>query len=78
MLYIAEKMKMSLAEVAVNWTEIDGTFFNLVSVIILNNVFIAVGSKIVPVWSWLQMGFDVLEIWFRYRTGSWKIQYKAE
>ncbi|XP_025408904.1 dolichyl-phosphate beta-glucosyltransferase isoform X2 [Sipha flava] len=58
-LYIAEKMKMSLAEVAVNWTEIDG-------------------SKIVPVWSWLQMGFDVLEIWLRYRTGSWKIQYKPE
>ncbi|XP_015372803.1 PREDICTED: dolichyl-phosphate beta-glucosyltransferase [Diuraphis noxia] len=31
------------------------------------------GSKIVPVWSWLEMGCDVLAIWLRYRTGSWKI-----
>lgn len=32
------------------------------------------GSKIVPVWSWIQMGFDVLAIWIKYRTGSWKIR----
>nr|CAH0110028.1 unnamed protein product [Daphnia galeata]SVE76589.1 EOG090X0BIY [Daphnia longispina] len=32
------------------------------------------GSKIVPVWSWLQMGRDLLLIWFRYSTGAWKIR----
>ncbi|CAI4224778.1 unnamed protein product [Auanema sp. JU1783] len=29
------------------------------------------GSKIVPVWSWLQMGRDLLLIWFRYTVGIW-------
>uniref|UniRef100_A0AC35U2Z7 Dolichyl-phosphate beta-glucosyltransferase n=1 Tax=Rhabditophanes sp. KR3021 TaxID=114890 RepID=A0AC35U2Z7_9BILA len=29
------------------------------------------GSKIVPVWSWLQMGRDILLIWFHYLTKSW-------
>lgn len=55
MLYIAEKLKLQLAEVPVHWTEIEG-------------------SKIVPVWSWLEMGFDVFAIWLRYRTGSWQIR----
>ncbi|XP_050426849.1 dolichyl-phosphate beta-glucosyltransferase [Adelges cooleyi] len=55
MLFIAEKLNMSLAEVSVNWTEIEG-------------------SKIVPVWSWLQMGFDVLTIWIKYRTQFWQIR----
>ncbi|KAF0763493.1 dolichyl-phosphate beta-glucosyltransferase [Aphis craccivora] len=32
------------------------------------------GSKIVPVWSWLEMGYDVLKIWFKYRIGSWVIR----
>nr|SVE75961.1 EOG090X0BIY [Daphnia hispanica] len=31
------------------------------------------GSKIVPVWSWLQMGRDLFLIWLRYSTGAWKI-----
>lgn len=31
------------------------------------------GSKIVPFWSWLQMGKDLLLIWLRYSTGAWKI-----
>lgn len=30
------------------------------------------GSKIVPVISWIQMGRDLILIWFRYRTGVWK------
>ncbi|KAK6023682.1 RNA polymerase Rpb3/Rpb11 dimerization domain protein, partial [Ostertagia ostertagi] len=29
------------------------------------------GSKIVPVISWLQMGRDLILIWFRYRFGIW-------
>ena len=31
------------------------------------------GSKIVPVWSWLQMGRDLMLISLRYKLGSWKI-----
>ncbi|MCP9262653.1 Dolichyl-phosphate beta-glucosyltransferase [Dirofilaria immitis] len=29
------------------------------------------GSKIVPVISWIQMGRDLMLIWFRYTTGIW-------
>ncbi|VDL64980.1 unnamed protein product [Nippostrongylus brasiliensis] len=29
------------------------------------------GSKIVPVLSWIQMGRDLVLIWFRYRFGIW-------
>lgn len=32
------------------------------------------GSKIVPFWSWLQMGIDLLLIWLRYKIGAWKIK----
>lgn len=32
------------------------------------------GSKIVPFWSWLQMGIDLFHIWFKYRIGAWKIK----
>ncbi|XP_050530046.1 dolichyl-phosphate beta-glucosyltransferase-like [Daktulosphaira vitifoliae] len=56
MLFIAEKLNMSISEISVNWTEIEG-------------------SKIVPVWSWLQMGFDVVSIWIKYRLGLWKIHF---
>jgi len=34
------------------------------------------GSKVVPVWSWLQMGRDLFLIWLRYKIGAWKIQEK--
>ncbi|CAI2355326.1 unnamed protein product [Caenorhabditis sp. 36 PRJEB53466] len=29
------------------------------------------GSKITPIWSWLQMGRDLVLIWFRYTVGIW-------
>ncbi|XP_046995564.1 dolichyl-phosphate beta-glucosyltransferase [Schistocerca americana] len=58
LLYIAQKLKIPVAEVAVDWTEIEG-------------------SKIVPVWSWLQMGKDLLLIWFRYHIGAWKLRKKS-
>ncbi|KAF1753605.1 hypothetical protein GCK72_020162 [Caenorhabditis remanei] len=29
------------------------------------------GSKITPFWSWLQMGRDLILIWFRYTIGLW-------
>lgn len=31
------------------------------------------GSKIVPIWSWLEMGRDLLLISLRYKLGIWKI-----
>nr|CAG4637281.1 EOG090X0BIY [Ceriodaphnia reticulata]SVE73139.1 EOG090X0BIY [Ceriodaphnia reticulata] len=36
------------------------------------------GSKIVPVWSWLQMGRDLFLIWLRYSTGAWKIRVDSK
>jgi dolichyl-phosphate beta-glucosyltransferase len=54
MLYIAEALDLPIAEVAVEWQEIDG-------------------SKIVPFWSWLQMGRDLALISLRYKIGAWKI-----
>ncbi|XP_053564410.1 dolichyl-phosphate beta-glucosyltransferase [Bombina bombina] len=54
LLYIAQLLKIPVTEVAVNWTEIEG-------------------SKLVPFWSWLQMGRDLLFIRLRYLTGVWKI-----
>ncbi|XP_038134727.1 dolichyl-phosphate beta-glucosyltransferase [Cyprinodon tularosa] len=32
------------------------------------------GSKLVPFWSWLQMGRDLIFIRLRYITGAWKLQ----
>ncbi|XP_072746583.1 dolichyl-phosphate beta-glucosyltransferase [Anoplolepis gracilipes] len=54
MLYIAQTLNIPINEIAVNWTEIEG-------------------SKIIPFWSWLQMGRDLLFIWLRYNIGAWKI-----
>lgn len=31
------------------------------------------GSKITPVWTWVQMGCDLFLIWFRYAIGAWQI-----
>ncbi|KAM7111589.1 dolichyl-phosphate beta-glucosyltransferase [Molossus nigricans] len=54
LLYIARFLRVPVAEIAVNWTEIEG-------------------SKLVPFWSWLQMGRDLLFIRLRYMTGAWKL-----
>ncbi|XP_077202320.1 dolichyl-phosphate beta-glucosyltransferase [Paroedura picta] len=54
LLYIAQQCKIPIAEVAVNWREIEG-------------------SKLVPFWSWLQMGRDLLFIRLRYLTGAWQL-----
>lgn len=54
MLYIAKHFNIPVTEIAVNWTEIEG-------------------SKIIPFWSWLQMGKDLVLIWLRYKIGAWKI-----
>ncbi|PNJ03982.1 ALG5 isoform 1 [Pongo abelii] len=55
LLYIAQFFKIPIAEIAVNWTEIEG-------------------SKLVPFWSWLQMGKDLLFIRLRYLTGAWRFE----
>lgn len=55
LLYIGQCFKIPIAEVAVNWTEIEG-------------------SKLVPFWSWLQMGRDLIFIRLRYLTGAWKLE----
>ncbi|XP_047660501.1 dolichyl-phosphate beta-glucosyltransferase isoform X2 [Tachysurus fulvidraco] len=56
LLYIAQCFQIPIAEVAVNWTEIEG-------------------SKLVPFWSWLQMGKDLIFIRLRYITGAWRLEY---
>ncbi|XP_008102052.1 dolichyl-phosphate beta-glucosyltransferase isoform X2 [Anolis carolinensis] len=59
LLYIAQCLKIPIAEVAVNWTEIEG-------------------SKLVPFWSWLQMGRDLLFIRLRYFTRAWQLGRRKE
>ncbi|XP_039601746.1 dolichyl-phosphate beta-glucosyltransferase [Polypterus senegalus] len=55
LLYIAQCLNIPITEVAVNWTEIEG-------------------SKLVPFWSWLQMGRDLIFIRLRYLTGAWTLE----
>ncbi|XP_058062856.1 dolichyl-phosphate beta-glucosyltransferase [Anopheles bellator] len=55
LLFIAQSYRMPIEEVAVNWTEIEG-------------------SKLTPFWSWLQMGRDLILIWFRYAIGAWQLE----
>jgi dolichyl-phosphate beta-glucosyltransferase len=59
LLFIAQSYKMPIEEVAVNWTEIDG-------------------SKVTPVWSWLQMGRDLFLIWARYTIRAWSLKEKRD
>ncbi|XP_052795821.1 dolichyl-phosphate beta-glucosyltransferase-like [Mya arenaria] len=54
LLYLAQRFKIPIGEVAINWQEIEG-------------------SKMIPVWSWLQMGRDLLLIRLRYVLGAWRI-----
>ncbi|XP_049530474.1 dolichyl-phosphate beta-glucosyltransferase-like [Anopheles darlingi] len=55
LLFIAQSYRMPIEEIAVNWTEIEG-------------------SKLTPFWSWLQMGRDLMLIWFRYAIGAWQLK----
>ncbi|XP_072040448.1 dolichyl-phosphate beta-glucosyltransferase-like [Amphiura filiformis] len=58
LLYIAQKLKIPIGEVAINWQEIEG-------------------SKMVPVFSWIQMGKDILLIRLRYILRIWRIPAKS-
>lgn len=56
LLYLAEKTKCKIGEVAISWQEIDG-------------------SKIVPVFSWVKMGWDVLCLATLYTLGIYRIPF---
>ncbi|CAL4123312.1 unnamed protein product, partial [Meganyctiphanes norvegica] len=53
-LKIAQILGIPIKEVAVHWTEIEG-------------------SKITPVFTWIEMGMDLVLIWLRYFLGAWRI-----
>uniref|UniRef100_A0A1Q3FAZ5 Dolichyl-phosphate beta-glucosyltransferase n=1 Tax=Culex tarsalis TaxID=7177 RepID=A0A1Q3FAZ5_CULTA len=55
LLFIAQSYNIPIEEIAVRWTEIEG-------------------SKLTPFWSWLQMGRDLIFIWFRYAIGAWQLK----
>lgn len=55
LLFIAQSYNIPIDEIAVRWTEIEG-------------------SKLTPFWSWLQMGRDLIFIWFRYAIGAWQLR----
>ncbi|CAK8683803.1 dolichyl-phosphate beta-glucosyltransferase-like [Clavelina lepadiformis] len=55
LLYVAEYLDIPIVEVAVKWTEIEG-------------------SKIVPVFSWIQMGKDIALIWLQHKLKLWTIK----
>lgn len=59
MLFLAQYFNIPVGEVAINWTEIEG-------------------SKMVPVFSWIQMGKDIILIRLRYFLGAWKITGKSK
>lgn len=50
LLYLAEQIKCTIGEIAINWQEIEG-------------------SKIVPIFSWLRMGYDVMFMATLYTLG---------
>ncbi|KAI6200070.1 Dolichyl-phosphate beta-glucosyltransferase [Aphelenchoides besseyi] len=54
LLYLAERLGISVTEVAVEWHEVEG-------------------SKITPLLTSIEMGRDILLIWFRYYCNFWRI-----
>ncbi|KAI6230725.1 Dolichyl-phosphate beta-glucosyltransferase [Aphelenchoides fujianensis] len=54
LLYLAERLGIPVAEVAVEWHEVEG-------------------SKITPLLTSLEMGRDILLIWFRYYCNFWRV-----
>ena len=85
MLYIAQQLGMPIKEVPVNWQEIDGISNSRMEskVVSLVSLFHSVydvftGSKLVPFWSWLQMGRDILFIRLRYTFGIWKLSHTSK
>ncbi|UYV74409.1 ALG5 [Cordylochernes scorpioides] len=59
LLYMAKELGYQVEEVAVRWTEIEG-------------------SKLVPIYSWLEMAKDLILLRLRYVIGAWKILDKEK
>lgn len=89
MLYIARYFSIPIAEVAVNWQEIEGRSLNMNDNVIVSPIssppspFLSLslslppsGSKLTPLWSGLQMARDLLFLRLRYMFGLWKIKSK--
>lgn len=78
LLYLARHLSVEICEVPVNWTEIEGMnrgFWEVYSESLQKSpYFFTLGSKIVPIFSWLQMAKDLVLIRLRYALGAWKIE----
>ena len=69
---------MPIKEVAVNWQEIEGLFDpNLLSLHTTPLVCL-IGSKMVPFFSWVEMGRDLLFIRARYTFSIWSINSRVQ
>jgi dolichyl-phosphate beta-glucosyltransferase len=55
LLYLAERLRIPIKEVAVEWHEVDG-------------------SKITPLFTSIEMGRDILLVWFRYLVKIWRVE----
>ena len=79
MLYIAQQLKIPIAEEAVNWQEIEGRLWMITNCAskCYANFYIHAGTKMVPVLSWMQMGRDLIFIRLKYMFGIWTIKQKS-
>ncbi len=81
LLYIAQQLEMPVKEVAVNWQEIEGKTDTLcMNATSCSLSLSSTGTKMVPFFSWAQMGRDLLFIRARYTFSIWTInsQLKKE
>lgn len=76
LLYIAQHLNMPVREVAVNWQEIEGRKMCHFSEAMTASFIIKIGSKMVPIFSWMEMGRDLVFIRARYFFGIWSILSK--
>lgn len=77
-LYLARHLSVEICEVPVTWHEVDGKKIGPKKVNTYHEdnlkLHLFVGSKIVPIFSWMQMAKDLLLIRLRYTLGAWKIE----
>lgn len=76
LLYLAERLRIPILEEAVRWREVDGEGIHstpIASPQLRDGRRDFAGSKVTPVLSWLQMGRDLILIWFWYFTGAWTV-----
>ena len=78
LLYIAQQLGMPIQEVAVNWQEIEGGCGHHVTSHMTRHVLCPAGSKMVPIFSWMEMGRDLIFIRARYTFRIWSIHTKQK